>query len=86
MKEEEGRIDKFYLATPFPTEYNTKFVSCHTCNVGLYTHPLAANYFCQTCCSISSVVRGGEGGDAVEEKMADKEDEDYEYGYLQQQR
>ena len=83
----DSDVSKFYLATPFPTEYNTKPVRCFNCNICLHTHPLAANYFCQTCCQISTVAITGRKGDAdaAEEKMADKEDyggeEDIEMAY-----
>ena len=86
-KDDDADISKFYLATPFPTEYNTKPVRCFNCNICLHTHPLAANYFCQTCCQISTVAITGRKGDAdaAEEKMADKEDyggeEDIEMAY-----
>jgi hypothetical protein len=73
---------RFFYAFPYPTQYNNKKVTCSGCLVNLYTNPLASNFFCQTCATVTSVLDkrdGGEGGGEAmwEEKMQDVEDMEF---------
>ena len=72
---------RFFYAFSYPTQCNNKKVSCSGCLVDLYTNPLATNFFCQPCGTVTSVLddKRGEGGDEAmwEEKMQDVEDMEF---------
>ncbi len=72
---------RFFYAFSYPTQYNNKKVTCSSCLVDLYTNPLASNFFCQPCGTVSSVLddKWDGGGDEAmwEEKMQDVEDMEF---------
>ena len=72
---------RFFYAFSYPTQCNNKKVTCSGCLVDLYTNPLATNFFCQPCGTVTSVLddKRGEGGDEAmwEEKMQDVEDMEF---------
>jgi predicted RNA-binding Zn-ribbon protein involved in translation (DUF1610 family) len=72
---------RFFYSFSYPTQYNNKKVTCSGCSVHLYTNPLAANFFCQPCGTVTSVLddKREEGGDEAmwEEKMQDVEDMEF---------
>ena len=72
---------RFFYAFSYPTQYNNKKVTCSGCLVDLYTNPLASNFFCQSCGTVTSVLddKWDEGGDEAmwEEKMQDVEDMEF---------
>lgn len=72
---------RFFYAFLYPTQYNNKKVTCSGCLVEMYTNPLASNFFCQTCGTVTSVMddKWDEEGDEAmwEEKMQDVEDMEF---------
>ena len=84
-KSQEGGGDdgsrRFFYAYSYPTQYNSMKVTCSGCLVDVYTNPLASNFFCQPCGTVTSVLynKCDEGGDEAmwEEKMQDVEDMEF---------
>ena len=54
-------VTSMLYAFPYPTQYNSKEVSCSRCHTALYTNPLAVNFCCQFCGHLSEIFRGEEG-------------------------
>lgn len=65
---------RYYLATSYATQAQTKPVSCNFCSASMYTNQVADRYFCQKCGHISECCDDEDA--RWEGKMQDAEDMD----------
>ena len=67
-KEQEGSDSTTAFLLPCDTPPHAVQQQMHSLNANLHTHPLAVNYFCQTCFQITSMLKREDGDDLEEEK------------------
>jgi len=66
----------YFYAFIYPTQYNSKGVTCPCCRMHVYTNPLAVNMFCQSCGRLSRVGGDDDLESRWEGKMQEVEDMD----------
>ena len=69
-----------YIATQYPTHWLTRAVFCDSCDMDVYTSPVAKRFYCIACCCISAVPEEEEKVQQEATNVMDRNNDGFVFG------